>query len=275
MLKNLYMKFTLSLILDLIFFAFLSFFISLMWLRFFLSNSFIIVFLAVLISIFISFLLLFIKYTRQKNRKLNKFNKNQLFLLKTYFINSNKKQNFILLKKIFYLKRNTLELNKSYNTFYFDSKNYEFIGFNNVKFCFYFDSLYMDDLILKKIITSNKSAKTIYVLCNNFSASCKELIKFFNIDVRLITIDDFFIKLCQNLNLFEDKKEKKLPLKERCKTIIINFVNPKQTKSFFICGLYILMGSFLVRYNIYYIIVSTVLLTLALVCKLRQKKDIY
>jgi len=64
----------------------------------------------------------------------------------------------------------------------------------------------------------------------------------------------------KNLNL----KSNKIHLKD----IILSMFTPRKAKSYFLCGLVLIFSSIILPYNVYYIIVGSMLLLFSVICKL-------
>ena len=274
------MKFTLSVVLDLFFFSLISFCISVAWLRYFLSNTFLIVFFSTIVSICVAILLIFIKFKRQKTRILNKTQKNELLFLKKTLLTSGLNHSKNFLNNIFYLRKNSNKLFNSFKTYYFENQHNFFIGLNCALF-FNFNSLKISEQQIKDFFLEinykhfnkkelNDKSTTIFILANDFSESCKEFVSLLNLDIKLITLDTFYKEVVSGLNIFPVVPTQKIRYIEKLKSLNKNMFNPNQSKHFFMCGTCVFIAGFIVRYNLYYIIFASILFLLAIICRIRK-----
>lgn len=266
------MKNYFAVFLDLIFFTIISFFISVIWLRYFFDSTFLIIFLSVIISIFIGIFLLLFKYKNQKKDILNKQDEQKFKNYKQFFLTNTTSNINQKLSEIFTLRKNSDYLYKTFNSYYFTKTNNYFIGGNNTVFLYFLDSLVVEDFQIKHLLSKNnflnKENFKFFILGNDFSENSKQFILLFK-NITLLTLEDFYKKTVKGLNLFyspiDSHKTKKI---KNIKFLYKLFINTKNTKNFFLCAITIFITSFVFRYNIYYIVLSSILFVLSLMCKI-------
>ena len=276
------MKITLSLVLDLFFFCFFSFCISFIWFRYFLENTFFIIFLSLIVSSFTGILILLLKYRKIKKINLNKVEKNELQQLKKQLFTSDRKEVNLLFKNIFNLRKNSINLKETLNSFYLTQSAQNFYGNNGVIFTYYLDGLLLTDSNLKNILNNiileskkqNYNIDSVYILCNSTHENAINFSYFYSFKIKFITIENFYSQIVKGLNLYPYKMEEKIKHKQKFKIFMSNFFSKKQFKTFIWCGLSIFIASLVVRYNIYYIITSSILFILAIICKARTEINV-
>jgi len=250
-------KSTVSFIFDFIFYSFLIFFISFIWLRLYIHDDTLIIILASVITLILSIILSVIYKKKVDKYKLSKKEKKEKkeILNKLIFSNNIEINNYLskFFEKNKIIKhREELEITKN------DEK---ILVFN----CFILNNC-DNDFILSAIKKSCKlKIKKIMIFASSFNKDCYAFVK--NIKefkIKLINFDEFyfsFIKkekiLPQNSILYEEKNI--FTFKE-----LLNIAfNRKKTKGYVVTGLIFLISSVFLRYNIYYIVFTTLMFMFA------------
>lgn len=260
-----------SYILDFIFKSISIFVISFIWIRFFEHNIFLIFLYSSIITIILVTIstirtikkckknnLTKLEYEKKENSiyQLNFYSQAQILILFSSLFNStyevNKKNDYLILKKG-------------------DEKIGVFINFNfNVIDAFYIKS------IMNKI-NLNKFEK-VFIYSNDFTKECKELCSSIN-NVRFFCKNsDESFKLMKDNNIFPiNKVEKQTHKKKNFNNFCSVLFNKSKTKTYFLTGLIFLISSIFMRYNIYYLVFTTLMFLLSLYSyfnKRFNKKDI-
>lgn len=116
-----------------------------------------------------------------------------------------------------------------------------------------------------KQVEKNKPQKLIICGYKIDMATYKLASKIKEFKIILLNSNDCFIKLIKNYNYYpENLKELNLKEKLTFKDILRQSVSRKRSKGYFIASLFLLFSSFIVRLNIYYVIMSSLLLLLSL-----------
>lgn len=268
------MKIFISLILDLLFFLFSSFFLLVIWLRYFLSSTVLIIFLSVIISIILSAVFIAIRYIKHTKTTLNKKHEQEFLNYTSFFMTSSSNDITTFLSKVFTLKRNTINLKKLFNTYNLTLvKNYFICESNSCLLCFNFNAFNLNDTLIKETLSKieNKNYSNIYLLCNNLDDSGKKYVELLK-NVKIITLKEFYNNILKDENYIQlENTSKKLTFKQKFTNLITILFNENQTKSYFLCAFTLVLGSLIVRYNIYYIIFASVLILFSIICKLISK----
>lgn len=146
-----------------------------------------------------------------------------------------------------------------------------FINFNfNIT-----DAFYIKRIINK--INLNKFEK-VFIYSNDFTQECKELCSSINnINISCKNEDETF-KIMKEKNIFpKDKVQKQKPKKKNFNNFCSVLFNKSKTKTYFFTGLIFLISSIFMRYNIYYLIFTTLMFLLSMYSyfnKRFNKKDI-
>ena len=261
----------LSYILDFIFKSVSIFVISFIWIRFFEHN----IFLIFLYTSIITTIIVAISTIRTiKNYKKNNISK----------LEFEKKQNAIY-QLNFYSQPEVLKFFTSlFNANYEVTKKNDYLILKNeqekigvfVNFNFnYVDATYLKSILNK--IKLNKLSK-VYIFSNDFTKELKELCTSLNgIEVKCKTSEDAF-KLMRENNIFPaEKVSKKLFKRKNAKQFFSSILNKGKSKVYFLTGLIFLISSIFMRYNIYYLVFTTIMFLLAMFSyfnKTFNKKDI-
>lgn len=247
-----------SYILDFIFKSISIFVISFIWVRFFEHNMFLIFLYSSIITI--------ILVTLSTIRTIKKCKKNNLTKLEY-----EKKENSIyqlnfysqtqILTFFSSLLNSTYEVCKKNDYLILKNKNEKigvFINFNfNVIDAFYIKS------IMNKI-NLNKFQK-VYIYSNDFTKECKDLCSSINnVKINCKNANDTF-KLMKENNIFPlNKVEKQTHKKKNINQFFSALFNKSKTKAYFFTGLIFLISSIFMRYNIYYLVFTTLMFLLSL-----------
>ena len=256
--KNLIKKFSLSKTLDFLFFNFTLFLIFFTWTRFIIKSNLLALILS--IAVIIGFNLVKQIFDYIKNTKKNKSNhnlidmENQLLIL---IANSNEENlNYFL---TFYTPiniKNTLK-----NSIIFKDNSAICIEFEKRQAQF--------ESILKVVYKLQKlNINKVTILC--YSIDKNDKIFFENLENINIKIkeksevyQDYLCKNREKSEIFKLKKQSKIKLKQLWAIII----NEQKSRGYFLSGLVIFFCSLFMRYNIYYVIMSSILFTLSLISK--------
>lgn len=251
-------KSTISFIIDFVFYCFLIFFISLIWLRLYIHDNTLILVLSSIITLFLASILSVIY-----KKKVNKFKLSKKEV---------KTKKEILNKLIF---SNNLEINVYLSNFFKEykiTKHREFLEIKKedekilVFNCFKLNAC-DNDFILNSIKKSEKlNIKKIMIFASNFNKDCFVFIK--NIKefkIKLINFDEFYINYIKKENIIP---ENKIIYEEKTRYSFIELLsiafNRKKTKTYVVTGIIFLISSIFLRYNIYYIVFTTIMFLFAM-----------
>jgi len=244
-------------LIDFLFKAVLIFFISFIWLRLYIHNNTLILILSILITFFLSFLISF--FLRKKINKLN-LTKKELKEKKEYlnqlnFSNTEAINKFLL---SFYKAEKTTKLKE----YFIIEKEEKIIVFNN----FSFNNCDVNFLINCVKISNLKNINKIIIFANNFENTCLDFVKNLkNFKLKLIDFDNFYVNYMKKEDIYpvitiKYEENHRYTLKE-----LLNIAfNKKKTKGYVITGFIFLISSIFLRYNIYYIIFTTIMFIFAL-----------
>lgn len=245
----------LSFYFDFLFYTALIFFITFIWIRSFIHSSILIwsysiiitLILSIILSVFLKKKIYKFKLSKNEFKEKNKI-LNQLIFSKKEEINA-------YISKFF----NNKHIYKEYFTF---TNNENYIVFNE----FNFEGLNCNTMLsfIKK--AEKEKCNKIYIFCNNYNSDCAKIAKNLkNIKIKLINFDNFYVNYIKKQNLipnFEDKYEEKTSYK--FKELLSIAFNKTKTKNYVFTGLIFLTGSIFMRYNIYYLIFTSLMFIFAL-----------
>lgn len=136
---------------------------------------------------------------------------------------------------------------------------------------FTYKTFCIDDVIniINKVKTLN--TKRIVICTNKYDTNVPSFIKKLPIEIYILDGTDTYYELLKKYNCFPQptklEQENKITLKELASFAL----NKKRTKGYFISSIFLLFSSFFVPFKLYYIIISTILLILALVSFINPK----
>ena len=252
-------KFKFVNIVDTVFISFAVFFIIFAWIQFFLKNFM----LSLVLSIFLSVgLMLTIRHFKSK-----KYTSYQLDINKKYNLTSFKLaiQTMPTIKLATIIKnllpaKYMAKINKGDITFIKnDTKNI---------FIFYYSNE-LNEPTLLNIIKTHK-AQNLTIFCSCYSHDVKAVANAFkNMQINLVNLEELFeIFNKNNINLDTshiDLNKHKVTIKE----ILKNSISRNKSKPYFISGLVLLFTSLIIPYRLYYVIFSSILFSLSLICRFK------
>ena len=253
-------KFKFINLLDIVFISLIIFFICFAWIQFFVKNFILSLFLSCLLSIGIILGLHLLKNNKNSriNNSITKSNNLAKFKIALLTLPSTKVTQ--LIKKL--LPKNISFMTKKGDIIFTKDNKVNLYTF------YYYNEL--DDNRLLEIIKTKKADK-LTIFCASFTASAKILTtSFTNITINLITFDQLY-QLCVDNNITLNTDHIDLTThKVTIKDILKGFVTKSKSKKYFMSGLIILFTSLIVPHKIYYVVFSTILFTLSLVCKFKH-----
>lgn len=123
--------------------------------------------------------------------------------------------------------------------------------------------------LIKLIQKTEKNIRNLIIVCNDFDFNINsKILK--NLSVEFVSkkelYENYFLPKsifpnCSNLNVENERKNLKI--------IVKNFINPKKSKPYFLCGLVLIFSSIILPFHTYYLIFGSILLSLSILCKLQ------
>lgn len=254
-------KFKIINLLDKVFVTLCVFIVIYAWINFFIRNLNLTFILSVIFTaacVFLLFYFLNKKQCKQKNKE-NYFKEiNEKFLAFRLLSKENK---ILLISKI-------LSLN-----YKVDIKNNNIMYVKANKKCvivFALNSAKLDEYSLITLLENipNKTEE-INVICNEYTPGINvNILKDVNINLinKKNLYDDFFLK---NQIYPDCSRIKQNTGKLKLKDMFAHFFAPHKSKSFFFCGLILIISAIILPYHYYYLIFGTILLIFSIICKLK------
>ena len=116
-----------------------------------------------------------------------------------------------------------------------------------------------------KIKLSEKELNKIIFVCKNYDTRSKEVVELFDKKIILLNEKETYSQILKPLSfkcpIKEIKKETK---KEKLQGMLAVMFSKNRTKGYFLSAIVLLLGSLIMRYNMYYIISASILCLLAL-----------
>ena len=252
---------------NLLFRIFLIFLICFVWVRYFVNNLSIALLYTSLLTLCIELIIHFILEKKLEKNKLKQAEEKLAEKISINFIHDpNKAINY------YYKLCSTRYLCKK-TKYYIEIKNELNLENASSKKIILFPIYSFDEISKQKILEIVRKIEKLHpsklVICGyEFSKNSYELIKNFK-DFKVIILDskNCFLKLIKFYNYYpENLKEISFQNKTNFKNILKEAITKKRAKGYLFSALILLFSSFIVRLNIYYVIISTILLTLSLIC---------
>jgi len=253
------MQTRLSIISNLIFKYFALFSIAFMWLNFYSTNNIFVTFISIIIALIIGNLLGLISKYKKKKINLSLIENNKIQEISFQLLINSHKENLkffhILLKS-----KNICEINFKKNQI--ESEEFIFVPIYNS------EEITESDIL--NIYKNNINVKKIIISCISFSTSTESLCnKLQNAKIYLLDIKQTFV-LMKKYDLYPEITNK-INIKKHLNFASLKkmFFAKQNSKRYFFSGIIILLTSFFIRYNIYYLISATLLFIFSLICKIK------
>lgn len=256
-----------SIIFDFLFFNIAFFLIIFAWTNFLIRQKIFSLILTLTIVAGLNIIkIIYNKFFGKKNNKNDTKNKdNDLYMLS--LISNSQEENQQLFLKI--LTKNEPQKTNLYN----------FIKFKNDKnkaICFDFTSLILKQENALKLIlfAKNNNIDELIILC----CQCPSKDKLFyenlkDIKIKIFEKDEICSNFFSKSNIYPEKKfEPKNIEKIRFKNLVKISLDRNKSKNYFISGLLIFFCSLIVRYNIYYVIISSLMFFLSIISRQNKKE---
>ena len=243
-----------SKVFDFLFGAVLLFFISFVWTRYFIHDFW----LTMLISIIITFLIasIFHIVNRKKQEKLN-ISREEIKnaeMITTYFLLSSKQE----ILKTFFEK-----LDKKYNTKI--KSDYMLVNDKVLKPIYNTQTITDKEIMEIYLKVKDTSAKKIIITCKDASENCYDFVKLItNKEIIILTEYEAYENIFKPLSFDVPKIEAIQKNKKNVNYYLAFALNKTRTKNYLIVSIFMLFASFILRYNIYYLIFSSITGLLAL-----------
>lgn len=247
-------------IVDLLFISILIFLIIFAWIQFFLKNIILSIFVSIILAL--SFIII-LRYFALKKNKLN-------IAKKQY---TNDLSRFKLAIQTMSLSNIARIIKKIIPTKYAPHiiKGDIFFTRDNILnlFTFYYDDLLTEPKLLQLIKT--KQCEHLTIFCIDHSQEILATSKSFkNKTITLVNLEQLYnIFTSHNIDIDMSNIDISNP-KISMRNILKNSISRNKSKGYFISGLILLLTSLIVPFKLYYVIISSVLLTLSLICRFHR-----
>ena len=136
-------------------------------------------------------------------------------------------------------------------------------------FTTYFHNELTESQLLEIIKT--KQYKNITIFCSAFSNDVKSVCNvFINKNIRLINLEELYNLFEQNNITIDTSNINLTKHKITLLEILKNAISRNKSKGYFISGIVLLFTSLIIPYKIYYVVFSSALFALSLVCRLKH-----
>lgn len=252
-------KFKFSNIVDTAFISVVTFLIIFAWIQFFIKNLLLSIMVSAVLAIGIIFLIRWFKLRKYSSTqaKVNRNSNLELFKLAISTMSSTKLGSIIkkLLPNKYFPRTNKGDIN--------------FIKDNSThSFTFYYSNELTEPKLLELIKT--KPAQNLTIFCLNYTQEVKSIATAFkNKNITLVSIEQLFdIFNSKNIQVDTshiDLTKHKITFKQMLKSA----TSRNKSKSYFTCGIILLLTSLIIPYKIYYVIFSSILFALSLLCRFK------
>lgn len=260
------MKIKLTSLFNIFFRILLIFFVFFIWIRYFFNSLVLSVFLSAFATILFDFIIHAI--LSKKNISLNLKNEEILKIeqIKKTFIFWNQNQTNTFFFNLFKTKFSATKQSK----FIIINKDNKTIA---LYFSFYFHNLSPDEIVEIYNKSKNSFFDKLIICSSEFDKQCSEIIKFIKSDIVLLNIEKTYFNFLKPYEYYPKDlvNENSIKSTQTLKSLFSNAFCQQKTKGYFFASLILFISSFIIKFNIYYIIMSSLLLILSLLSFLIPK----
>lgn len=244
-----------SFVFDFLFYTFIIFLITFIWVRMIVHNNALIWVYSVSITFLISMILFIILKKKIYNFSVSKKEtiQKQKILNSLIFEQRTNVLNFLL--KFFndYDKKK----HKDYLLITNKTTNEKYLVFED----FSLSSLELDKIVDFVKISQKEKVNKLYIFCSSFSSSANNFCKNLKtVKIKLVNFDNFYSNYVKKQNIFPEFEERYIEKSRYSfKELLSIAFNKNKTKQYFFTGIIFLIGSIFLRYNIYYLIFTSIM----------------
>ena len=257
-------KFNLTNTLNLLFRLFVIFLICLIWSRYFINPLWASLVVTIILTLAIDFFIVYLSQKRQLKQNIKNDENEKINNYANTFIFSNKKT---AVDFFFNLAK----------TKHFATKTTKYVVINsqNNKIVLYPYFLYRqfdcNDLVEIYKTLSMASLKRIVICTNTVDPQVYDLCKKLPKEVFVLDAKDTFLKLYKEYNIYPPQTKLEQKPQNKYFSLAKYALNKKRTKGYFVASLFLILSSFISPYKIYYLIISTILLSLTFISLFNPK----
>jgi len=238
-------------------FRFLLFFtLSFIWCRYYINSIYATLTISIIFSFVLDIILNFISKKREgkQNLKNEEIKKAENYSNKFIFSQPNYAINFY-----FNLAQKRHNAKKLKNGVLIEHKDTKILIYPYYRITNFNSENFVDSYNYAK---KNKANKLI-ICANEFEKNIEKLASSLDINVVFLNKYDAYKKLMKEYNYFPEELSLK-EIKTTFKSLIEHGLNKKRMKGYLISAFILIFSSFIVKFNIYYLIMSSILIILAL-----------
>lgn len=262
--KHYMKKFNLTTSLNTALRIFIIFLICLIWSRYFISPLWISLIVTIILTFAIDFFIVYLSQKKQSKQNIQNDENEKINNYANTFVFSNNK---IAVSFFLNLAKTKHIATKTTKYVIVQNQNEKIILYP----CFLYRPFDCNDLTeiykslsivsLKRIvICTNKVDPQVYDLCNKLPK-----------EVFVLDAKDTFVKLYKEYNIYPPQTKLEQKPQNKYQALAKYALNKKRTKGYFVASLFLIMSSFISPYKIYYLVVSTILLSLTFISLFNPK----
>ena len=258
-------KIKLSLFLDYFLVTLIIFFISFVWCRYIFKNLILSIATSIILSLLIVTIFVKVKNRREIRKKRKKDITSHIEECANALLFNSFEENAYFYKNI---------LDKKYKIEIKPSFLYLENSLNRVALFLLFDvkKINQDQVIFCLKSVKKYDLTKIVIICNSYDNNVLNITKNYNIKTIILNKQQNYNEILSVYNAFPQTDTKlKLDEKLTFSVIINNAINKKKFKTYFMGGIFLFIASLFIQYNIYYIIFSSVMFLLSILCLFSNK----
>lgn len=257
-------------IIDYIFINFLFFLISFTWIKYFNKNISFSFSLSIFLLIIFNIILVFFNSNKKTKKKITKKLEDDIEQYMLTFLSNTKEENLKFFNRTINKENSKIYFKQNLICYFFNNEN---IALSPI---FKNKNILFEDFLKVLSYTKQLKIQKLFVLCYECDSKTKILLNSFkDIEIKVLDKKLIYLEILKKANLypkikFEYKETKKLKFKQ---LIDISF-NKSKAKGYFLSGLLTFFCSFIVRYNFYYVFMSSILFLFTLFCFIKKQENI-
>ena len=259
------MKFKLSSMFSFLFRIFLIFSLVFIWARYYVDNFAYSVILACVLTVVIDLILKIISNRRNERYNLKNKELELIEQINNTFVVQDEQETLNFFEKLV-KKRHSAERTKDYVLITDQDQKIVLMPFYTHR------KFNADDLVFCINKIKNVGAKKLIVCVGEYDDNVLKFAENFSLNILILNKTQSYLKLFKEYDCYpENLVSLRVSKKNNMKELVAFSLNKKRTKGYFFSSFVLLFSSFFVRFNLYYLIIASVLLVLALISFINPK----
>lgn len=137
-----------------------------------------------------------------------------------------------------------------------------------------FQQVSQDDIISVEHKLSKLKTAKIIIICGEVEPKLRDFIKSYSKEITILDKYQTYASLYKEFDFYPEIEDGIKPTKQSFKTLFASFFSHSHARGFIISAIFLLLGSFFTKMNLYYLISTSILLFFGLLCLFNKKEKV-